>query len=899
MDGRPDDLPGDAVESFLKEARAALGAGDVDLDRREPGHRRLRVVVAEDRLSAHLEAVFPATTYDEVAEGLRRSRVVHGILEDDIRRHLATARRLGRAQRDVPVARGREAVYVERREVTYPFLDGLADPETGDPVHLASGVFREIADVMARDDVERIRGYARPVVAVDPGQTLMRVQGEDRVEPGCDVHGKVVRTVSEEGPLHARAGDGVELRADGSAAATRFGYVSMSPGGGLSVVSPIWISPDGLAAYFVNPPQLGDRRIPGSDAIVRDLADLGVTNGIDSEAIAELCRDLGTGGTRESCVRIARATRPTLTRGQVAFTFDPIPEARFEAIQAAMRSLRLDDVLACSAEVHAVHADATLAEQAEEGDDGPARDLFGEPLAPSADEPERRTYSAGVNVRREEQDGRVRYVSDIYGYVGVVQDRITVVSPIWVSPDRMEARFVALPQGDRPVAPTPAEVTDLLSRAKVVEGVDPSLPGDADTFVDGAEHEARSVLLARGTPAVPGQRGQIELFFERPPEPGAVLEGGAMDFRERQAIPTVEAGQLLAKRLLPTPGTPGVDVRGRVLKAPREERGLLFAGSNVTSKEAGREQFFHATAAGFARVSQDTLAVHNKLRHRGDVDYAVGNIDFDGDVEISGTVRGRFRVEAAGDVYVDGVVEKTARLVAGGDVVVRGGIVGSVVRARGSVFAKFIQDARVDAGRDLLVRNYVRDSDVRVGRRATVQGNDGGKQQLCMMGGTLLCAWGLETGSLGTRHGRKTHVIAGVNPEVEERLQSYRQGLVFCDQRSKQAMRGLGAIASTGKDRMLAAIRDAGEGRRGFLIGRLQELQKLAQLKESLEHHLEELSKQRADLLAQAAVKVTGHVFPNVTVQIGDAYHTLTEEQMTMTFRLNDDGDAVTQSTVG
>lgn len=896
-------LSSSAIEAFLDRAADVLD-GDVTVSSQkpfagEPKHRQLQVVVTGDGIEASLEAIFPDTTYEEVLEVLKQERIVWGIQECLIKEALERADRSGRRQRNVLIAKGKRAVYIKRRTVSYPFLDPLKDPETGHPIHLASSVFREIADIFARTHIDRIRGYAHPVVAVPAHMTLMQVQGEDEIEPGMNVFGKIVRELPEDEIVALKKGDGVTEHQDGTFTASRFGYVSIV-NRTLFVISPIWISEDQMEAYFINPPQLSQWHVPQEQDVVKELMALGICIGIDKDVIRQMCRDLKKENLRESCVRVARGERPNLSKGQIAFTFEPLPPARYEAVQTVLNTRNLEDFSAFETAVTAVHAGDVLAEQSEESDkQGPGRNLFGEMVAAPEGEQEKKVYKAGVNVRRESQEGRVRYISEIYGYVGIVQDHITVLSPIWLSPDRMTAYWVMLSQPERLLFPKLDEVEALLTKEQVRFGVDPEAVAQICQS-DLSDQELPLVIqVAQGTPPEPGQGGVVEALFERMPEPGALLDDGAIDFRERNAVPNVESGQLLARRLFPTPGKSGITVRNREIQPPKSERELLYAGPNVVSKEGeDGAQEFYATQAGFARIVKDTLSVMQRFRYQGDVDYKLGNVQFDGDVEIGGKVKSRFRIEASGDVYIDGLVEHHALIIAKGDVVVRGGIIGGKVHAGGSVYAKFVQEAEIESGQDVVVRNYVRDSQIRAQRKATIQGDEGGQKQLCVIGGVLQAGLGVEASSVGTMHGRQTRVVAGVDREVENLLNRYRKGLAFCEKRNRQATRSIMAITG-GSSHVRAlekALKEVSEGQRKFLVGILKELQELDKLGISLRHYVKEFEAKQTEMENRAQIRITGTAFPRVTVQIGEVYRVLKEEVQRAVFQLDETSRQITQT---
>ena len=101
------------------------------------------------------------------------------------------------------------------------------------------------------------------------------------------------------------------------------------------------------------------------------------------------------------------------------------------------------------------------------------------------------------------------------------------------------------------------------------------------------------------------------------------------------------------------------------------------------------------------------------------------------------------------------------------------------------------------------------------------------------------------------------------------------------------------------QERILAAIERAPSGRKEYLIGRLEELKKLSNLEASLKHHIHEMEEKRKEIEVVATVKVTGNTYPRVTVQIGGLSKILQEEIPGVSFRLNDEQDAISQGPLG
>jgi len=145
-------------------------------------------------------------------------------------------------------------------------------------------------------------------------------------------------------------------------------------------------------------------------------------------------------------------------------------------------------------------------------------------------------------------------------------------------------------------------------------------------------------------------------------------------------------GEVLAVKHLPEMGRPGVRVKGDIILAPEPSDCALSAGAGAVlsgdgkravAARAGRPVAYHSRC--LVRVS-----VLPELVHTGDVDLASGNINFKGDVVITGNVEEGMAVEADGDVRVGGLVSG-ARIRTTGSVLIRKNILASAVTAGGNL----------------------------------------------------------------------------------------------------------------------------------------------------------------------------------------------------------------------
>lgn len=219
------------------------------------------------------------------------------------------------------------------------------------------------------------------------------------------------------------------------------------------------------------------------------------------------------------------------------------------------------------------------------------------------------------------------------------------------------------------------------------------------------------VLVAAGQPPEHGEHGRVEYKFEMNDGSGGSHERfkeddfGRVDFRALDNIVQVEEGQVLAEAFPPTSGKPGVDVFGNAVEPEPGAPARLDAriGRNVTVSEDGAKAI--AALSGHVTFVKDKMCVSSIYKVSGDVDYEVGNIEFNGDVVVLGCVREDFRIEAAGSVEVAKNVER-ATIIAGGNVEVGGGILGkesTEVLAGQDIVASYANHASLKAGHNIIV----------------------------------------------------------------------------------------------------------------------------------------------------------------------------------------------------
>lgn len=369
---------------------------------------------------------------------------------------------------------------------------------------------------------------------------------------------------------------------------------------------------------------------------------------------------------------------------------------------------------------------------------------------------------------------------------------------------------------------------------------------------DEAGRVSEAVLL-RGTPAVPSKNGRIEWardFFSS----GFTIDEktGIMNYRERTGEPSVEVDELLARIHPPEEGQDGRDVLGNRIPAAKPKPVRIRCGMNVKASDDGYE--FHATAKGRVRYSKHVLSVDRVYVINGNVGLETGNIDHPGALFIEGDVEAGARIRADGDIEVRGIVEG-ADIEAGGNLSVRRGITGCAghrIQAGGRVNVRFLVEAEVVAGDDVVVESEM------VNSRVITKGSfimHGGR----LVGGSVTAQGNIYVKQAGSEGVVRTRLVIELDPALA-------QAIANKEAEMKRIRESLKKIKDT-----LTALKT----RKGSLSDSAREaLAKLAGNISDMQATLQTLESEREELLAQMRnrgrpqILIQGIAYPESTFDI-------------------------------
>ncbi len=207
-----------------------------------------------------------------------------------------------------------------------------------------------------------------------------------------------------------------------------------------------------------------------------------------------------------------------------------------------------------------------------------------------------------------------------------------------------------------------------------------------------------SNLVARGKAQTDGVDGYVVEHYsrERDVKPH-LLDNGDIDHKELGLIVDVEKGAIIADVVKEVPPVSGTGVSGNELLGRPGKPPVIPQGTNTSISADGTHLI--ANVSGNLVFKQGKFCVEQLVVINGNVDSAIGNIEFSGDVEVKGDVFFGYTISSKKNVKITGSVEG-ANIYAGGDITVGYGINGQqkgFVSAKGDIKAMFIENCEVYA----------------------------------------------------------------------------------------------------------------------------------------------------------------------------------------------------------
>jgi len=315
---------------------------------------------------------------------------------------------------------------------------------------------------------------------------------------------------------------------------------------------------------------------------------------------------------------------------------------------------------------------------------------------------------------------------------------------VYTSVNQMLAGVVVFPAQGRGKDLTPETLDAALKQSRIVRGLlDESL---AELTTPDTQKKLRTsgkpicMIVAYGESAYDGDDAWLETLLDEIADRRPQMdEEGSVNFLELGDFPHVEADQVLVRRHPPTDGKSGWTVTGKTIKGRNGKDLNLKAVDDTVKLAPGDNDLLLSAVAGMPVVHEKGAHIEQILKLE-EVGLKTGHIRFDGSVHIKGNVNSGMKVEVTGDVKVGGLVE-AAYIKAGGMIEVGGGVIGrkrsekeieandgkdivddAYIEAGSIVKARFIQEAEVVAGQEVVVQKQILHSEVKAGIKVHLPG---------------------------------------------------------------------------------------------------------------------------------------------------------------------------------
>ncbi|MCK5100959.1 MAG: DUF342 domain-containing protein, partial [Desulfobacteraceae bacterium] len=273
-------------------------------------------------------------------------------------------------------------------------------------------------------------------------------------------------------------------------------------------------------------------------------------------------------------------------------------------------------------------------------------------------------------------------------------------------------------------------------------------------WLSGASPEDDPFVIAKGRK--PKQPVNAEIKYHFPIEfrsPGKVDSDGRIDFKERGDIPFVEKDTFLAAKIFPEPGVPGVDVTGEMIPVEEPIEMAFGLGTGVRESEDGVK--IYADIDGQPNLDPlGNVSVFSELKIEGDVGFETGNIEFDGNVIVTGVIKEGFSVKGA-SLTVEQI--EGAKVDLTGDLNVSSGIVdATLIKVKGNIQAMYVNNSKIYGFGDLVVQKEILDSILRLSGACI---NEGGT----IIASDISAKMGVDAGNIGTMGSKPSKLRVGVD----------------------------------------------------------------------------------------------------------------------------------------
>lgn len=388
------------------------------------------------------------------------------------------------------------------------------------------------------------------------------------------------------------------------------------------------------------------------------------------------------------------------------------------------------------------------------------------------------------------------------------------------------------------------------------------------------------LLVAVGQKPQNGEDAKVQFMFETDRSKLHIEEkNGKVDYKELHLVQNVVEGQALARKVPAKQGTPGRTVTGKMLQSKNGRDNPLPLGKNVHASDDGLTII--ADVNGEATFINGKINVETVYTINGDVDLKTGNQFFLGTIVVNGNIEDGFSVKATGNIEIKGNVGR-AEVAAEGDVIIHQGVAGKgsgTVTAGKNVWAKFIENAQVLAGNNVIVSQSIINSDITADKRIICSGG----KHAAIIGGRYRACEEINAKSIGTATGgAETILEVGSDPKSKSRMDELAMKMNAIEKQKDELEKNISTMNDIKKQKKVLseekqAVLDELNHKRAELLG---EYTVLRSEYDSILSYLNNLK-------VRGKVSVSGRIYPGAKIVIRDVREEIKNEHKAITFYLD------------
>ncbi len=275
------------------------------------------------------------------------------------------------------------------------------------------------------------------------------------------------------------------------------------------------------------------------------------------------------------------------------------------------------------------------------------------------------------------------------------------------------------------------------------------------------EENLNGFVVAVGEPAQAPLEPFLQNGFEVPEED--IAQRGSRDLSRLY----VRKGKLAAYIAYKKPGMPGTNVMGDKFEAASTDVLDVEVGDGISTSDSKN---FYADRDGIPEIVEKKISLKPLFVHEGDIDFKSGNVNYNGNVVIAGSVLPGSVIDVVGDVNITGGIFG-ASLYVNGNVTIDEGIRSLAYgRISGKLTSKFLENSRIFCAGDIVVHENVINCEL-YAKSITVKGGT----RCLVVGGNIVCEKEIICNNLGLNGGATTRIRLGRDVVSEFRLMQRRK----------------------------------------------------------------------------------------------------------------------------